>query len=199
MTNHNRYEAETSRLLSHNQADFLSECNTEYQLLRLSNSITDGFQCSPMKRTVLTINDYKRAYDRTWRDALLVKMLRKGASSHMIRWIRVWLVNRQRWITFEGAKSKKTILKQGNPEGSLLSLPLLTFSIDDLRWGSGTNSFACCWRVRTEIVSSLQGPRLHQETEERPPPWPQALASQDRQSTRYCLSEMRYGGGMGEW
>ena len=45
VTNSNRYEDETRRLLSENG------CSTEDQLLPLSQSINDGFQCSSMNRT----------------------------------------------------------------------------------------------------------------------------------------------------
>ena len=51
-TNHICYEAETRRLLPDNQVGFQIEHSTEHQLLRLSQSISNSFQCSPMKRTV---------------------------------------------------------------------------------------------------------------------------------------------------
>ena len=40
-----------------------------------------------------------------------------------------------------------------------------------------------------------EGPSLHQQTEERTSTGPEILAPQYRQSARYCLLEMRYGGG----
>ena len=79
VTNRIRYEAETRRLLSDIQAGFRIGRSTEDQLLRLSQSIRDSFQCSPMKRTIMTLIDYLRAYDCVWWDALLLKMLRKGS------------------------------------------------------------------------------------------------------------------------
>ena len=130
-------KAETHCLLYENQAGFRNGCCTEDQLLRLTQSIGDGFQHSPMKRTVLTLIDYSRAHDRVWRDALLRKMLWKGVSSHLIRWIQAWLANRLSRVAFDGAKSMKTILKQGVPQSPVLSPPLFLFYIDDLRWGSG--------------------------------------------------------------
>ena len=72
-----RYEVETRRLLSENQAGFLNGRSTEDQLLRLSQSISYSLQCSPMKRNVLKFIDHSRAYDRAWQEALLLKMLRK--------------------------------------------------------------------------------------------------------------------------
>ena len=85
----------------------------------------------------MTIFDYSRAYDSVWRDALLLKMLRKGVSPHLMRWIQAWLANHQNWVAFEGVKSKKTTLKQDVPQGSVQSPLLFLFYIDDLHWGSG--------------------------------------------------------------
>ena len=82
----------------------------------------------------------QRVYDRVCRDDLLLKMLRKGVSPHVIRSIQAWLTNRKSWVTFEGAKFKKTILKQGVPRGSVLSPLLFLFYIDDLPWGSGEHN-----------------------------------------------------------
>ena len=61
MKNRIRYEAEIHRHLSENRAAFRNGRSTEYKLLRLSQSISDGFQCGQIKRTALTIIDYSRA------------------------------------------------------------------------------------------------------------------------------------------
>ena len=137
VTNRIRYEAETRRLISEKQAGFQNGCSKEDQLFLLSTSISDDFQCSPMKRTVLTHIDYSRANDRVWQDALLPKMLRKGVSLHLTQCIQAWLANLQSWVTIEGAKSKKAILKQGVQQRSVQSPLLFLFYIADLHWGSG--------------------------------------------------------------
>ena len=49
---------------------------------RLSQSISDGFQQSPMQCTVVALIDYSRAYDKVRRDALLTKISQKGIQSH---------------------------------------------------------------------------------------------------------------------
>ncbi|MES9973890.1 MAG: reverse transcriptase family protein, partial [Candidatus Thiodiazotropha sp.] len=105
VTNRLRYITESEKLLSENQAGFRHGRSTEDQLIRLSQSISDGFQSTPMKRTVLALLDYSKAYDRVWRDALLLKLNHKGVPAHMIRWIQAWLANRKNWVTFHGASS----------------------------------------------------------------------------------------------
>ena len=85
-------------------------------------------------------------------------MLRKGASPHLIRWIQAWLANRQCWVIIEGAKSNRSILKQGVHQGSILSPPLFLFSIDDLHWGTGdlhVNLFA------DDVAILAQDSKLH--------------------------------------
>lgn len=62
-----------------------------------------------MQRTVLTLIDYSKAYDRVWRDALLLKMHQKGVPAHLVKWIQAWLANRVNWVTFEGEKSKNKL------------------------------------------------------------------------------------------
>ena len=44
-------------------------------------------------------------------------------------------------------------------------------------------------------LESQQLSSLHQQIEDRPSPGPEILAPQDLQSARYCLPEMRRGGG----
>ena len=135
VTNRIRNEAETYHILSENQADLRR--HIEDRLLWLTQSIRDGFQCSSMKRTVLTLINYSRAHGRVWRDAFLLKTQGKGVSPHLIRWIQTRLAKRQSRVTFEGAKSKKTNLKQGVPQSSVQSPLLFIFHIDDLHWGPG--------------------------------------------------------------
>ena len=137
VTNRLRYETETRHLLSEKQAGFWSGCGTENQLFQLSQSISNDFQCSTIKTTVLILIDYSRAYEHVWRDTLLLKMLRKGVSPHGIGWIQVWLANRQNRETFEVVKCKKTIQKQGVPQGSVVSPLQLNVFIHDQQWGSG--------------------------------------------------------------
>ena len=64
-------------------------------------------------------------------------MLRKGVSPYIIRWILTWIANRENWVAFDAAKSMKTKLRQGVPQGSVLSPQLFIFYFDDLHWGSG--------------------------------------------------------------
>ena len=95
-------------ILTENQTGHRSEQSTEDQLLQLSQSISDGFQCCPMTRSIMTLINYSRPYHCVWRDVLMLKMLRKGVWPHLKRRVQAWLANPKIMVTFEGAKSKKT-------------------------------------------------------------------------------------------
>ena len=116
VTNHLRNFAESVTLLTEYQA-VIKHCHcTEDQLLRLSQTISDGLQQSPMQRTVLAHIDYRRAYDIVRKDASLSKISQNGIPSHMARRIHIGpLSNRLTWITFHGARSPAITLTQGVP------------------------------------------------------------------------------------
>ena len=61
-----------------------------------------------------------------------MKMFKKGIPYHMVRLIQVWLSNRQTWVMFDGVRSRPVSLKQGVPQGSVLSPLLFIFYIDNL-------------------------------------------------------------------
>ena len=64
---------ESKHLFAEHQAGLRHGRNTEDQLLQLSIH-RDGFQQSPMQRTIVALINYSRACDYVWRDALLMTM-----------------------------------------------------------------------------------------------------------------------------
>ena len=85
-----------------------------------------------MHRTVLALVDYSRAFDTVWRDALLWKMIQEGIGTRIIRWTQSWLRNRLAYVTFGNASSQKGVMKQGVPQGSVISPLLFIIYIDDI-------------------------------------------------------------------
>ena len=98
------YKLESRNMLNENQAGFRSSRSVEDQLIRLSQTISDGFQ--DREKTTLALLDYAKAYDKVWRDGLLLKMIDMGVGESVVRWIQCWLSNRKAWVEFEGEKTK---------------------------------------------------------------------------------------------
>ena len=127
-----RHFLESNNLLNPNQAGFRSKRSTEDQLLGLYQTVSDEFQKKPMHRTVLALVDYSRAFDTVWRDALLWKMIQKGIGTRIKRWTQSWLSNRLAYVTFGNASSQKRVMKQGVPQGSVISPLLFIIYIVDI-------------------------------------------------------------------
>ena len=132
VTNHQQCFAESMHLLTEHQVGFRHGRSTEVQLLRLSQSTSDGFHQLPMQRTVVALIDYSTAYGKFWRDALLIKISQKGIQCHVVRWIHARLSIRLSLVMFDGVRSRTVTLKRGVPQGSVLSPLLFFFYIDDL-------------------------------------------------------------------
>ena len=142
VTNRLCYFAECQNLTLF-QAKFRTGHSTEDQLLRLSQSISNGFQRVPMQRTVMALIDYSRTYGKVWLDVFLFKMQQMGVPTKMIQWVQARLFNRLNWMTFNGEQSKMVILKQGVPQGSVLLPILFLFYINDLLNGIAQSNRRC--------------------------------------------------------
>ena len=76
-------------------AGFHKAHSCEDQITQIVQAIEDGFQQSPMKRSVLALLDFSKAYDTVWREKLLLHMLNTGVSPTFIHWIQYFLNDRR--------------------------------------------------------------------------------------------------------
>ena len=125
-----QYLAERRNWWSDSQAGFRRWRSTEDQVLRLSQDISDGFQERKPLRTVLALLDFSKAYDTVWRSLLISRMESKGVPYRYLMWIRAFLRNRRAKVKWFGEFSKFRCLKQGLPQGAVLSPFLFLFFID---------------------------------------------------------------------
>ena len=132
IANRLKHLAESAGLWCKDQAGFRAQRCTEDQVLKLSQSVLDGFQCKKPKRTVLALLDFSRAYDTVWHADLLDSMMKKGVPIRYIRWIKAFLTNRQYRVRLGEGQSKNRLFRQGVPQGSVLSPLLFLFVIDTL-------------------------------------------------------------------
>lgn len=124
---------EERHLLNDDQAGFRKLRGCEDQVIRLSQSVSDGFQHKPSKRTVLALLDYSKAFDKVWRTELFDQMLAMGIPKRYIAWCNGFLRNRQANVRINGTKSRFHKLDQGLPQGAVLSPLLFTLYINRIR------------------------------------------------------------------
>ena len=74
---------ESENILGKEQAGFRQYKSTEDQTTHLSQAVEDAFQSK--KVTLAVFVDLQRAFDKVWKDGLLVKLLRFGVSGKRLQ------------------------------------------------------------------------------------------------------------------
>jgi len=76
--------------------------------------------------------DFAKAFDKVPTQRLLLKLKNKGVDGNVLRWIKNWLTGRTQEVKIGEARSDKSEVKSGVPQGSILGPPLFSVFIDDL-------------------------------------------------------------------
>ena len=125
--------AESQGLLTPDQAGFRVQRSTEDQILRITQTISDGFQAKPALRSVFALLDFSKAYDTVWHADLLDILYASGIPPRYLCWIRGFLTNRLGRVRVNGSLSSPRLFREGLPQGSVLSPLLFLFVINSLR------------------------------------------------------------------
>ena len=92
--------------------------------------IEDALQAK--KVTLAVFIDLQKAFDKVWKNGHLVKMLRSGISKRMYKWTKSYLNNTKARDLIGGQFGKKVLLRQGVPQGGVLSTTLFILYMNDL-------------------------------------------------------------------
>ena len=130
VANRLRWFLESKNLFNENQSGFRKGRNTLHHIIRLHDVVHKAIN---HKRSVIAVFlDIKRAYDMVWRNGLLSKLMLKGVSGRMIKWLNSFLQDRSFVVRIGGSLSRVFSLGNGIPQGSVLSPLLFAVMIDDL-------------------------------------------------------------------
>ena len=125
-----QYHLEKNGLLIPTQSGYRKNRSTEDQVTLLTQDIEDGFQ--QKLKTLAIFVDLSRAFDKVWKEGLLFKLLQKKVCGRMFSWIQSYLFNRTARVKLEGHISTLVKIREGVPQGGVISPTLFTIFIDDI-------------------------------------------------------------------
>jgi ribonuclease HI len=160
------YLVETRGFIHRFQAGFRKGRSCEDQILRVVQAIENGFAQKKMERSVLVLLDFSSAYDTVWKEKLLVSLHEQGIPLQIVRWLASFLNNRVARVRYGDALSSARTMRQGLPQGSVLSPLLFVLYINNLakllpEWATNVIfaddvSILCTHRDREEAVRMAQ-------------------------------------------
>ena len=127
------WHLETNNLITKEQTAFRKNRNTEDQLIYLAQSIENAFQ--EKKKVVATFIDLSKAFDKVWKKGLLLKLLTSGIAGRMFNWIKSFLWHRTARVKLNGSLSHTVKIREGVPQGGVISPTLFVVFINDITQG----------------------------------------------------------------
>ena len=125
-----QWHLEENNLITKEQTAFRKNRNTEDQLVYLAQSIENSFQ--EKKKTVATFIDLSKAFDKVWKEGLLLKLLKSGVTGRMLNWTKSFLRHRSAKVKLGSNLSHTVKIREGVPQGSVISPTLFVVFINDI-------------------------------------------------------------------
>ena len=96
----------------------------------MTQDIEDVFQAK--KKVLAVLFDPSKAFDKVWKEGLLLKLLRAGVHGKMYKWLSDFLFNRTARVKLDGTISRQVKLREGVPQGGVVSPTLFLVYINDI-------------------------------------------------------------------
>ena len=91
------------------------------------------FRSTEGKKKVLAVFfDLSKTFDKVWKEGLLLKLLRAGVHGKMYKWLSDFLFNRTARVKLDGMISRQVKLREGVPQGSVVSPTLFLVYMNDI-------------------------------------------------------------------
>ena len=124
------WHLEDKKYITPEQAAFKQDRSTEDQITYIAQAIEDAFQ--DQKHTLAVWIDLEKAFDKVWKEGLKLKLHQCGVAGRMFKWIGQYMHKRKAKVQIKQHLSKKRTLRQGIPQGVLLSPTLFLILIRDI-------------------------------------------------------------------
>ena len=119
-----RFDLESRNILSWFNSGFRFGRNTSDPLLRLVHDAHEGFNSNPSKKTLATLVDLSRAFDKVDHNKLLSEFDKLNIPSCYAKWFRSFLTQRSTRVKYGHSYSSYSRFANGVPQGSVCG-PLL--------------------------------------------------------------------------
>ena len=106
--------------LNPNQSGFRPGDLTINQLLSITHSIFEAFDCNPTLEVRSVYLDISKAFDRVWHEGLIYKLKRCGVSGNLLLLLKSFLSDRKQRTVLNGQASTWGNVSAGVPQGSIL-------------------------------------------------------------------------------
>ena len=106
-------------VLDPNQSGFRPGDSTVNQLLSITHTIFQAFDCNPPLDVRSVYLDISKAFDRVWHDGLIHKLKRCGVSGQLLLLIESFLSGRKQRTVLNGQSSNWGDISAGVPQGSI--------------------------------------------------------------------------------